>query len=159
MKTLIILILSTTLCLAGDPLLPDHKLTPGEVFTNLDINTLCQPGYTAKVRNVPSKIKKQVFIEYFGSVPAKPGNYEIDHLISLELGGDNSISNLWPQSYLTSPWNSHVKDRLEDWMHLTVKRTLIQYGPTAATQVLHQFQEDISVNWTNAYTKYIGVLK
>jgi hypothetical protein len=31
------------------------------------------------------------------------GDYEIDYLISLELGGSNSIKNLWPESYWASP--------------------------------------------------------
>jgi 5-methylcytosine-specific restriction endonuclease McrA len=27
-----------------------------------------------------------------------PGAYEIDHLISISLGGSNDIKNLWPQT-------------------------------------------------------------
>jgi hypothetical protein len=47
----------------------------------------------------------------------KPGEYEIDHLVSLELGGSSSIRNLWPQSYVTEPQNAHVKDKLENVLH------------------------------------------
>jgi len=34
------------------------------------------------------------------------------NLIPLSLGGSNRQKNLWPQSGITEPWNSHVKDRL-----------------------------------------------
>ena len=49
-----------------------------------------------------------------------PGDYEIDHLIPLELGGSNLIKNLWPESHRTSPWNAQVKVRLEGKLHALV---------------------------------------
>jgi hypothetical protein len=39
----------------------------------------------------------------------------VDHLVSLEIGGANTVQNLWPQSYDTTPWNAHVKDKLENF--------------------------------------------
>jgi hypothetical protein len=42
----------------------------------------------------------------------KVGNYE-DHLISLELGGnESSPKNLWPEPY-TNKWGARLKDTLE----------------------------------------------
>jgi hypothetical protein len=32
-------------------------------------------------------------------------------------GGSNSLKNLWPESHRSSPWNTQVKDRLEDKLH------------------------------------------
>jgi len=43
-----------------------------------------------KVRNVPAEMKREVYREY-GIISHGPGDYEIDHLIPLELGGSNSI--------------------------------------------------------------------
>jgi hypothetical protein len=76
-------------------------------------------GYSATIRDVPEDVRKRVYEEY-GIRVHRPREYEIDHLISLELGGSNSIKNLWPESYLTRPWNAHVKDALEDRLHALV---------------------------------------
>jgi len=141
------------LYLKEDPILPVSSVTPGVIFTNLDINTLVGRS-TGSVRNVPDSEKNQVFMNYFGYIPANKGNYEIDHLISLELGGCNDIGNLWPQSYITKPWNSHVKDHLEDHCAALVRKDLKQNGSEHATILLNQIQYDISHNWTNAFVKY-----
>ena len=89
------------------PILPDPKLTPGDTF-DVTAQDVCVPGYAKKVRAVPHWLKKQAYAEY-GITQYKPGDYEVDHLIPLSLGGSNSIRNLWPQSTRTSPWNSYVK--------------------------------------------------
>ena len=73
-------------------------------------------GYTKKMRNVPAQMKREVYREY-GITSHGSGDYEVDHLIPLELGGSNSIKNLWPESHRTSPWNAQVKDRLKSKLH------------------------------------------
>jgi hypothetical protein len=78
------------------PLLPDPKLTPGDVF-DVTAQDVCVPGYAKKVRAVPAWLKRRAYAEY-GITEYKPGDYEVDHLIPLSLGGSNSIRNLWPQS-------------------------------------------------------------
>ena len=83
---------------ANSPLTPDPKLTPGDVLTS-NPKIICVSGYTQTVRDVPQTLKNQVY-KIYGITNRKPREFEVDHLISLELGGSNSIRNLWPQSYL-----------------------------------------------------------
>ncbi len=125
------------------PILPDPKLTPGAVLpvTKADI---CVPGYTKKVRNVPASVKRQVYAEY-GITSHKAGDFEVDHLISLELGGSNSIKNLWPQSYKTQPWNARVKDALENELHDEICSGKIDMAAA---------QKEIATDWVASYKKH-----
>ncbi len=107
---------------------------------------LCVPGYTKKVRNVPAEMKREVYEEY-GITSHGPGDYEVDHLIPLELGGSNSIKNLWPESHRTSPWNAQVKDRLESKLHELVCSGQLD---------LKTAQQAIASNWIEAYKLYVS---
>ena len=127
------------------PVLPDPKLTPGDAF-DVTAQDLCVPGYARKVRNVPIEVKESVYREYGISSHGK-GDYEVDHLISLELGGSNSIKNLWPESYRTSPWNARVKDRLENRLHELV---------CAGALDLKTAKNAIATNWIEAYKTYVN---
>ena len=158
-------LLISTSVFATDPILPNSKLTPGAVFPHVTVEQICKPGYANGsdvsndghgVRYVPRSVKWAVFKAYFGSVPDKTGNYEVDHLISLELGGSNDQKNLWPESYLTDPYNAHIKDKLENRMHALVKNCLKEKGPVAATTLLKKFQHEISTDWISAYHKYVA---
>jgi hypothetical protein len=100
------------------PLLPDPAKTPGDVLTQ-DPQVVCVKGYSRQVRNVPPALKRAVYQAY--GIEKAPGeDWEVDHLIPLELGGSNSVRNLWPQAGFTRPWNYHVKDRLENALHYLV---------------------------------------
>lgn len=131
-------------------MLPNPHLTPGVALTNVTVGQICAPGYASSVRDVPESVKRQVFIEYFGAVPAHPGDYEIDHLISLELGGSNDIKNLWPEAYAGAD-GARTKDKLEDWMAAQVRHKLKSDGPIAAEALLKQYQTEISSNWITAF--------
>jgi hypothetical protein len=97
------------------------------------------------VRNVPEAVRQEVYredgITYHGR-----GDYEVDHLIPLELGGSNSIKNLWPESHRTSPWNAQVKDRLEGKLHELVCSGQLD---------LKTAQQAIASNWIEAYKLYV----
>ena len=123
---------------------PNPTLTPGDVLdvTKADI---CVAGYSKKVRNVPEAVKTKAYLAY-GMTTHQPGAYEVDHLISLELGGSNSLKNLWPESY-QGAWNAHVKDRLENRLH-----TLVCAGQLD----LKTAQHAIATNWIAAYQQYLG---
>jgi len=122
-----------------DPFLPDPKLTPGDAL-RVTAATLCRSNYAASVRDVPAKRKKEVFREY-GIVALDVQAYEIDHLVSLELGGSNEIKNLWAQPYF-GIWNARVKDKLENKLHREVCR-----GAITLTAAQHAEAKD----WINLY--------
>jgi hypothetical protein len=133
------------------PQIPNSNLTPGAVNPLATTAILCVPNYTSgkdaqgsKVRDVNDSLKKRVFSEY--KIEPTSSKFEIDHLVSLELGGSNDIRNLWPQSYITQPYNAHMKDDLENKLHKMV----------CAGQIdLLEAQKEISTNWISAYNKYV----
>ena len=127
------------------PIVPDPKLTPGDTF-EVRVQDLCVRGYTKKVRNVPAAMKREVYRKC-GITSHGSGDYEVDHLIPLELGGSNSIKNLWPESHRTSPWNAQVKDRLEGKLHELVCSGQLD---------LKTAQQAIASNWIEAYKTYVS---
>jgi hypothetical protein len=124
--------------------MPDPNLTPGDIFPDVTADTLSRPGYTKSVRDVPESEKERVFAEY-GIAQHSPGEYEVDHLIPLELGGSNDIKNLWPEPY-HGAWNAHVKDRLENKLHSMVEEHEI---------ALDEAQKEIATDWITAYKRYV----
>jgi hypothetical protein len=126
------------------PIRPDPKLTPGAILTT-DAATVCQPGYSKSVRHTSGKLKASIYREY--GLDRSVSHFEVDHLISLELGGADVAANLWPQSYDTVTWNAHTKDKLEDRLHALV---------CAGRLPLEQAQRDIATDWIAAYQKYLG---
>lgn len=122
--------------------LPDSQCTPGAVFANITAAQVCKAGYASSARDVPQAEKDQVYAEY-GITQHAPGAYEMDHDISLEIGGSNDIKNLWPQSY-TGTYNAHMKDALEDFLHDEVCAGKLQ---------LQCAQRAISGNWIDIYNE------
>jgi hypothetical protein len=111
---------------------------------------ICVRGYTAQpgIRHVTAATKRKVFEEYHVD-PKVGGPYEIDHLVSLEIGGENDIGNLWPQSYVSTPLNAHLKDALENRLHALA---------CAGKLPLAQAQHEIATDWPGAYERYVGPL-
>lgn len=142
---LLICVLPTVALASQPPTLPDHKLTPGDTLP-VSMDQVCVPGYAHSARHVSNTTKHHVYLEY-GLPHHKPGEFEVDHLISLELGGSNDIKNLWPESYHTRPWNAHVKDKLENRLH-----ELVCTGKIS----LKEAQQTISKDWISAYKKYVS---
>jgi hypothetical protein len=100
-------------------LLAQQSTVPGVAdpkITQDNINkTICVSGYTKKIRNVPTSEKKQVYLRD-KLKPKKPICCEVDHLISLELGGTNDLNNLWAQRYEPFP-GARDKDKVENALH------------------------------------------
>ena len=137
--------LATTAPPVPGPDSPDHRLTPGAHFA-VGKAAICTPGYSKRVRHVPESEKNQVYALY--GITRVPYGYEVDHLVSLEVGGSNSIKNLWPEHYY-DPLGARTKDRLENKLHALICSG--QLGLASA-------QRQEAANWIAAYRKYVGPL-
>lgn len=120
--------------------LPDSACTPGAIFASATVSQICVSGYSSSVRNVPTSEKDAVYAEY-GIQSHFAGQYEVDHLISLELGGSNDISNLWPELASPTP-GFHQKDQAENYLHDQVCANKIS---------LHDAQVQIATNWLDIW--------
>jgi len=127
--------------------LPDRRCSPGAYYSKLTRPVICAATFrTSSVRNVPDSEKNQVEIEY-GLAPRPYGpTLEIDHIVSLELGGSNGIANLFPERAAAHP-GFHVKDVLENKLH-----TLVCGGQMA----LRTAQRQIAANWEGLYKEVFG---
>ena len=144
MERLLALFLFASSAHALPPVSPDHNLTPGVVDPQATVEKICTPHYTETVRHVTMKMKKQVFKLY--GIDQYSDSFEVDHLISLELGGSNDIKNLWPESYTTTPYNARDKDALENRLHKLVCQGKIP---------LIQAQKEIAEDSIKAHQDYI----
>ena len=126
---------------------PDPRLTPGAVFAGATVAAVCRPGYARRHRDVSVALERQVFRAY--GVTYRPGRYEVDHLVPLEVGGANvgrdprtgrvvATANLWPQPSRSAA----VKDRLENRLHEEVCAGRIGLGTA---------QREIARDWYGAW--------
>lgn len=118
-------------------------LTPGLALA-VGRARVCTPGYASATRDVSDAEKAAVYNRY--GVVWVPYKHEVDHLISLELGGSNGIQNLWPEPY-AGRWGARTKDVLENRLH-----DLVCDGKLT----LRSAQRQESGNWIAAYRKYVG---
>jgi hypothetical protein len=123
--------------------MPNPALTPGVVLA-VGRARICVSGYASSVRDVPGSEKDAVYARY--GVPHVPYQHEVDHLVSLELGGSNAISTLWPEPY-AGRWGARTKDVLEDRLHDLV---------CSGTIGLRYAQRIEARNWVAAYRRYVG---
>jgi len=130
----------TTGCAISPNLEQDKACTPGAIFSNATKDMVCKSGYSSSVRNVSSSTKNQVFAEY-GIKSHTTGQFEVDHLVSLELGGSNSIANLWPEAATPTP-GFHQKDKVENKLHSEV---------CDGTITMAAAQQEIASNWLQIY--------
>lgn len=126
-------------CVMHDSL-PDAGCTPGTVFPLITSVQVCVSGYSKSVRSVPESVKRQVYVEY-GITTHATGEYEVDHLISLELGGSNDIANLWPEPAEPQP-GFHQKDIVENFLHRQVCDGVIS---------LAEAQKVIATDWLDIF--------
>jgi hypothetical protein len=122
--------------------LPVPSLTPGAtrpVFAD----ELCAGAARAE-RPIATAVRQAVLRDYrMEKVPAH--EYELDYLITPELGGSADRRNLWPERYGARVWNARVKDELEQLLPQLVCRGQVDLATA---------QRDIAANWIAAYQKY-----
>ena len=126
---------------------PDVRFTPGAVVATTQ-SRVCVDSTDAPAA-IPAAMKTRV-LQLYGVEAGQSDAYEVDYLITPELGGATDIHNLWPEPYDHTTWNAHVKDQLEDRL-----RDLVCHGDLDLATAQH----DISVDWIAAYRKYFQVDK
>jgi hypothetical protein len=124
--------------------LPDPKCSPGAVQST-DAAAICTPGWASAHRDVPLPEWDQVFAEY-GVTRHTSATYEVDHVVALEIGGSNDISNLYPES-AAGPLGYHVKDETENAAHDAVCSGRITLGYA---------QQQMATDWTVLFHQLIG---
>jgi hypothetical protein len=139
----------------GQYLLPDPKLTPGvvnpviiadlskasHIVNGVEANMCAKDFRTGPYRATSESTKKKVCREYGAADCPDPKSGEIDHLVPLEIGGLDSIQNLWWQP---AP-DYHIKDhRVEDKLP-----KLICSGKIG----LKEAQHCIITDWVKCMTK------
>ena len=141
--------------------LPDPSCSPGVINPTLTLAVLKTKGFTTKcVRDQAStpKEKQQTYAWYKIKKPANNSGQtqtcELDHIISLELGGADTVDNLWPQCGPTrAALNKRFfkqKDAVENFLNREVK---------AGRMDLSAAQRGIAEDWTQflAVAKKAGV--
>ncbi|HEY2434960.1 MAG TPA: zf-HC2 domain-containing protein [Vicinamibacterales bacterium] len=122
--------------------LPDTRLTPGAV-ADVTVAELCSAGRLPRPA-VPGTVRQVVLRRYrMEGVPAS--EYELDYLITPELGGLPDARNLWPERYASGVWNARVKDDLERLLPRLVCDGSVD---------LARAQHEIAADWIAAYKKY-----
>ena len=122
---------------AGDDMLPNRKLTPGKVARS-----------DKDHRGVTEAMEREVFERY--RIPwTRRAEFKIDHLIPVELGGADSIDNLWPQSLRIKPYGAARKE-------LLTRRLLAEIAAGRIT--LAKAQEEISEDWISCFVEYLGIV-
>ena len=120
---------------------PDPKLTPGVAATT-SARTICAKTFrTRDERHVTLATKRKICRLYHVEHCPKYGAMEIDHLISLELGGADDPRNLWVQF---AP-DYKRKDKLEGFLHRKVCKGELE---------LKDAQRCIVKNWAACADRY-----
>jgi hypothetical protein len=122
---------------AQEALLPNPKLTPGRI------------AQTDKDRGgVTVEMEQKLFARY--RLPwTRRAAFKIDHLIPLELGGADTIDNLWPQSLRARPYGPDRKELLTEVLRQRIAKRQI---------TLEEAQELIRRDWIDAFIDHLGMV-
>jgi hypothetical protein len=131
---------------------PDPIRTPGATDTDISQeniqDTICNPRWSTRSIRPPvhytDQLKREQLGEY-GYADTNPRDYEEDHLIPLELGGNpTDPKNLWPEPFETSipDGGAHAKDRVESYLHREV---------CAGSLTLDEARRQIASDWYHVF--------
>ena len=123
--------------------LPIRSLTPGDTRP-VKLSELCRMRQPNGPPDENVSLAQRVFQAY-GLPASTRGSYELDYLITPDLGGADDERNLWPEPYASTDWNAHVKDELENRLHTMVCDGQIDLATA---------QKDIATDWIAAYKRY-----
>jgi hypothetical protein len=127
---------------------PDRQCSPGAYYSGLTKKRICADDFrTDPIRLVPQSEKDAVEQEYGMPLMKYGKTLEIDHIVSLELGGSNDIANLFPEKRDVSP-GYKVKDKLVNKLH-----DLVCDGK----RQLRVTQRKIASDWQALYKSVFGV--
>lgn len=130
--------------------LPDPRCTPGAYDPSVTVAKLCSGTYSTRSYRPPayqtSRFKYETAYPAYG-LPQGTST-ELDHLVSLELGGSNDASNLWPEK----PASPNGKDAEENRLHAWVCAA----SGAAAQSRLTRAQRAIAADWVTA-ERVLGV--
>jgi hypothetical protein len=135
---------------------PDPARTPGA--TNPDITqenirvTICNPRWSTKSIRPEESYTHRLKVEQIGEYgysDSRLKDYEEDHFIPLELGGNpTDPKNLWPEPFETSipDGGAHAKDKVENYLHAEV---------CSGSLTLGQAQREIAEDWYRVYQESV----
>jgi hypothetical protein len=127
----------TTNALAQEALVPNSKRTPGRVAKR-----------DKERGGVTLAMEKKVFSRY--RLPwSRRAEFKIDHLIPVELGGADTVDNLWPQNLSAKPYSADRKELLTEMLLARIR---------AGQMTLAQAQEQISRDWIDAFIDHVGMV-
>jgi hypothetical protein len=119
----------------GSIALNNLHVTPCHVDIALTKEDLCSKEFHTRDERSVSEATKVAVCQSYGQMTGCPGHaYEIDHLVSIELGGAEDSANLWPQP---AP-DFRVKDIVENKAHHAV---------CAGQITLQDAQQRIASDW------------
>ena len=135
---------------------PDPARTPGAInpgITQENIReTICNPRWSTKTIRPEEAYTHRLKIEQiaeYGYSDSRLKDYEEDHFIPLELGGNpTDPKNLWPEPFETSvpDGGAHAKDKVENYLHAEV---------CAGSLTLAEAQREISGDWYRVYQESV----
>jgi len=119
---------------------PNPQLTPGAVRI-MALGEVCGEKDDDLDPAVPEATQQVIFAEYHVPQQQRGKDFQVDYLISPQLGGTAEVRNLWPQPYSTM-WNAQAKDMLERRLHRMVCN---------GTMTLEQAQHELAGDWIESY--------